>query len=143
MYLKVATFYFVWFQSHYQTERPHLCILTPPACSWVIMDDNSYLELDVISGQGPVMVQPVGRDEALGESLLQVRAQPVLVDVGQQTNHTLCYEDDHQQDCVLKYNIGNILFLIVECGLDSGLSLSPRQGGACSRRRWRSNPGER
>ena len=85
------------------------------------MDDYSYLELDVISGQGPVMVQPVGRDEALGESLLQVRAQSVLVDVGQQTNHTLCYEDDHQQDCVLKYNIGNILFLIVKCGLDSGL----------------------
>ena len=107
------------------------------------MDDNSYLELDVISRQGPVMVQPVGRDEALGESLLQVRAQSVLVDVGQQTNHTLSYEDDHQQDCVLKYNIGNILFLIVKCGLDCGLSLSPRQGGAYSRRRWRSNPGER
>ena len=78
---------------------------------WVTVDDNSYLELDIISRQSPVMVQPVGGDEAPGESLLQVWAQPVLVDVGQQTNHTLSYEDDHQQDCVLKYNIGNILFL--------------------------------
>ena len=65
----------------------------------------SYLELDIIRGQSPIMVQPVGRDEALGESVLQVGAQAVLVDVGQQTYHTLRYEDHHQQDCVLKYYI--------------------------------------
>ena len=105
----------------------------------LIMLDNSYLELDIISREGPVMVQPVGGDEAPGESLLQVWAQPVLVDVGQQTNHTLSYEDDHQQDCVLKYYWKPSLshFILVEW------SLSPRQGGVCSRRRGRSNRGER
>ena len=98
---------------------------------------NFHLELDVISGQSPVVVQPVGRDEALGERGLQVWAQPVLVDVGEQTYHTLGYEDHHQQYCVLKY------FLKIKNKFLTTDQLLPRRGGACSRRRGRSNRGER
>ena len=50
------------------------------------------------------MVQTVGGDEAGGESVLQVRHQSVLVHVGQQADHTLRYEDDHQEYCILKYH---------------------------------------
>ena len=114
----------MWLYSkdHSQTGRQHQFMIMTPPCMivyWVpgearlLKFDNSYLELDIISGQGSVVVHPVGGDEALGESLLQVRAQPVLVDVGQQTNHTLSYKDDHQQDCELKYYLNQIFFLVL------------------------------